>query len=60
MSEDRAGGVVLSPAWTEALRLFESDLVRRGAAVRTRRAYGFDCSQFALWCTTQGLSLIHI
>src|SRR3954464_15026046 len=44
----------LSDAWTEALRLFESDLVRRGAAVRTRRAYGFDCAQFALWCTQAG------
>lgn len=44
----------VSDAWTEALRLFENDLVRRGAAVRTRRAYGFDCTQFALWCTQSG------
>jgi site-specific recombinase XerD len=44
-----------SPAWREALRLLDSDLVRRGAAERTRRAYGFDCAQFALWCTTQQL-----
>jgi integrase/recombinase XerC/integrase/recombinase XerD len=44
-----------SPAWREALRLFEADLLRRGAAVRTRRAYGFDCAQFALWCTADGL-----
>src|ERR1044071_4487320 len=44
----------LSAAWTESRRLFEAALVRRGAAERTRRAYGFDCSQFALWCTTQG------
>jgi integrase/recombinase XerC/integrase/recombinase XerD len=44
----------LSAEWTEALRLFEADLVRRGAAVRTRRAYGFDCTQFALWCTQAG------
>src|SRR4051794_19620509 len=44
----------LSPGWTEALRLFDADLVRRGAAARTRRAYGFDCSQFALWCTQAG------
>ncbi|MCW2995214.1 MAG: tyrosine recombinase [Conexibacter sp.] len=44
----------LSSAWQEALRLFDSDLLRRGAAARTRRAYGFDCAQFALWCTTGG------
>jgi len=44
-----------SAAWREALRLFEADLLRRGAAVRTRRAYGFDCAQFALWCTADGL-----
>jgi integrase/recombinase XerC/integrase/recombinase XerD len=41
--------------WREALRLFDADLGRRGAAARTRRAYGFDCTQFALWATTQGL-----
>src|SRR4051795_11786142 len=51
MSEDRPA---LSAAWIEALRLFDADLVRRGAAARTRRAYGFDCSQFALWCTQMG------
>src|SRR5215218_7142353 len=51
VSEDRPA---LSPAWTEALRLFDADLLRRGAAARTRRAYGFDCAQFALWCTTNG------
>jgi site-specific recombinase XerD len=44
----------LSDAWQEALRLFDSDLLRRGAASRTRRAYGFDSSQFALWCTSLG------
>jgi site-specific recombinase XerD len=56
MSEGSAATAAppLSPEWTEALRLFESDLVRRGAAVRTRRAYGFDCAQFALWCTQAG------
>ena len=56
--EDRAGETTradaLSTAWQEALRLFDADLLRRGAAARTRRAYGFDCAQFALWCTTQG------
>jgi site-specific recombinase XerD len=56
MSEGSAATAAppLSADWTEALRLFESDLVRRGAAARTRRAYGFDCAQFALWCTQSG------
>jgi site-specific recombinase XerD len=53
-TEDRPRPVP-SPEWREALRLFDSDLVRRGAAARTRRAYGFDCAQFGLWCTTQQL-----
>jgi len=43
------------PEWREALALLDADLVRQGAAARTRRAYGFDCAQFALWCTTQQL-----
>jgi integrase/recombinase XerC/integrase/recombinase XerD len=41
-----------SAAWREALALFDADLRRRGAAEKTRRAYGFDVGQFALWCTT--------
>src|SRR6059058_3659750 len=53
-SEDRTR-LEPSEAWRDALRLFDADLVRRGAAERTRRAYGFDCAQFALWCTTQSL-----
>src|SRR5919197_526376 len=44
-----------SVAWREALALFDADLRRRGAAEKTRRAYGFDLGQFALWCTTLGL-----
>ncbi|MEA2245845.1 MAG: integrase/recombinase XerC, partial [Solirubrobacteraceae bacterium] len=40
-------------AWRDALALFDSDLRRRGAAEKTRRAYGVDLGQFALWCTTQ-------
>jgi integrase/recombinase XerC/integrase/recombinase XerD len=49
-----------SEPWHEALRLFDSDLVRRGAAARTRRAYGFDCKQFALWCTAQQLDPVDV
>jgi site-specific recombinase XerD len=37
--------------WRAALALFDSDLQRRGMAEKTRRAYGFDLGQFAIWCT---------
>jgi integrase/recombinase XerC/integrase/recombinase XerD len=40
-----------SPAWQEALTLFDSDLVRRGVADRTRSEYGSDLAQFADWAT---------
>jgi site-specific recombinase XerD len=58
-SEDRTR---LEPTdgWREALRLFDADLARRGAAARTRRAYSFDCQQFALWCTTQELEPVEV
>ena len=42
-----------SAPWREALALFDSDLRRRGMAEKTRRAYGVDLGQFALWCTAQ-------
>jgi site-specific recombinase XerD len=44
-----------STEWAEALSLFDSDLRRRGMAEKTRRAYGVDLGQFALWCTAQGV-----
>jgi integrase/recombinase XerC/integrase/recombinase XerD len=44
-----------SPAWSEALALFDADLRRRGMAEKTRRAYGVDLGQFALWCTAQDI-----
>lgn len=50
--EDRAHH---SSAWREALTLFDSDLRRRGMAEKTRRAYGVDLGQFALWCSAQDL-----
>jgi site-specific recombinase XerD len=43
-----------SPAWEEALRAFDDDLRRRGAAEKTRRAYGIDLGQFARWATERG------
>jgi integrase/recombinase XerC/integrase/recombinase XerD len=42
-------------AWSQALALFDADLRRRGMAEKTRRAYGVDLGQFALWCTAQEL-----
>src|SRR6476646_3874990 len=44
-----------APAWSQALALFDADLRRRGMAEKTRRAYGVDLGQFALWCTAQEL-----
>ncbi|HEX2103868.1 MAG TPA: tyrosine recombinase [Solirubrobacteraceae bacterium] len=44
-----------TPAWREALALFDADLRRRGAAEKTRRAYGVDLGQFALWGTAHGI-----
>jgi integrase/recombinase XerC/integrase/recombinase XerD len=40
----------LPDAWRDALTLFDKDLRRRGAAERTRRAYGIDLGQLAGWC----------
>src|ERR1700678_2746380 len=52
-TSDEASG--LDGAWCEALALLESDLSRRDAAARTRRAYGVDLAQFARWAATRGL-----
>jgi site-specific recombinase XerD len=41
--------------WRDALVLFDSELRRRGAAEKTRRAYGVDVDQFAAWCRSQAL-----
>jgi site-specific recombinase XerD len=40
-----------SPAWTQALEAFDSDLRRRAAAPKTRRAYAIDAGQFAGWAS---------
>ncbi len=44
-----------SDAWGHALRLFDRDLRRHGAAERTRRAYGTDLAELAEWATRAGL-----
>jgi integrase/recombinase XerC/integrase/recombinase XerD len=41
----------LSARWQRALGELDDDLRRRAAAEKTRRAYGSDVEQFALWCT---------
>lgn len=38
-----------SESWASALRTFDRDLLRRGAAERTRHAYGTDLGQLAVW-----------
>jgi integrase/recombinase XerC/integrase/recombinase XerD len=44
-----------TPAWIDALQAFDADLRRRGAAEKTRRAYGIDTGQFALWASKREL-----
>jgi site-specific recombinase XerD len=42
-------------AWSAALVRFDRDLQRRGAAERTRRAYGADVGELATWAAAQAL-----
>lgn len=44
-----------SDGWQRALALHDSDLTRRGAAEKTRRAYASDLEALARWCTAQGI-----
>jgi site-specific recombinase XerD len=44
-----------SAAWASALQSFDADLRRRGAAEKTRRAYGIDVGQFVLWASKAGV-----
>src|SRR5690349_8413530 len=46
---------LISAAWTSVLEDFEQDLRRRAVAEKTRRAYGIDAAQFALWASQAGL-----
>jgi len=45
-----------SEAWAGALRRFDRELQRRGAAERTRQAYGSDAGELARWAASQGLA----
>ena len=44
-----------SDVWADAMRRFDRDLQRRGAAERTRRAYGADIGELATWAAAQGI-----
>ena len=48
-------GERLSQGWRDALAGFERDLVARGAAENTKRAYRVDLEQFAGWAGERGL-----
>jgi site-specific recombinase XerD len=45
----------MDAVWGQALQLLEEDLIRRDAAVRTRRAYRVDLVQFAAWADGRAL-----
>jgi site-specific recombinase XerD len=57
-AEDRnqATEPVLSAEWREQLRAFDRSLQTRGMAEKTRRAYGLDVGELAVWADGAGLS----
>src|SRR5688500_17182032 len=59
-SPDARGPGALSEPWRAGLRLFDRDLQRRGAAERTRVAYGADLGELARWADGQGLAPVQI
>lgn len=44
-----------SPEWRKALTRFDRQLAARGMAEKTRRAYGRDVAELALWSTATGV-----
>jgi site-specific recombinase XerD len=54
--KNEAIGSHASDSWRGALRTFDRDLLRRGAAERTRHAYGADLGRLAAWSSAQGLA----
>jgi site-specific recombinase XerD len=54
------GTAAVSEPWRAALRTFDADLQRRGAADRTRRAYGTDAAELAAWATANGLNPVQV
>src|SRR4051812_33312472 len=53
--EGRPGETHTGDAWSAQIERFDADLQRRGAADRTRRAYGTDVEELARWATGLGL-----
>jgi site-specific recombinase XerD len=53
--KNEAIGSEASDGWGAALRRFDRELQRRGAAERTRRAYGTDVAGLAAWAVAQGI-----
>ncbi len=49
-----------SQQWRASLERFDADLLRRGAAEKTRRAYASDLAEFAAWATQLGLAPAHV
>ena len=49
------GTAAVSEPWRAALKTFDQDLQRRGAADRTRKAYGTDAAELAAWATANQL-----
>src|SRR3954452_14901969 len=49
------GRAAVSEPWRQALKTFDQDLQRRGAADRTRKGYGTDGAEFAAWGTANQL-----
>jgi site-specific recombinase XerD len=54
--KNEAIGSNANDSWRGALRTFDRDLLRRGAAERTRHAYGADLGRLAAWSGSQGLA----
>jgi integrase/recombinase XerC/integrase/recombinase XerD len=55
MAGAREEGERWSQGWRDGLAGFERDLVARGAAENTKRAYRVDLEQFATWAGERGL-----
>jgi len=49
------GTAAIAEPWRAALRAFDADLRRRGAAERTRAAYGADAAELAAWASASAL-----
>jgi integrase/recombinase XerC/integrase/recombinase XerD len=55
MKKSAIGAEATTSPWADALRTFDADLRRRGAAEKTRRAYAVDLGQLVAWADPQGL-----